>query len=97
MRNCSRPSRLPKKLNGMKRGEVPLGANHLTMFIDVQAKLLFWLVAAWEDDFTGYVLDYGAYPLPIRPWLRGHAKGNLPGKCGISYVVCCDGVKAYVA
>ena len=50
------------KLNGMKRGEVPIGANHLTMFIDVQGKLLFWLVAAWEEDFTGYVVDYGAYP-----------------------------------
>src|SRR5690606_7757975 len=34
----------------------------LTMFIDVQGALLFWLVCGWEDDFTGYVLDYGAYP-----------------------------------
>lgn len=50
------------KTNGMKRGEVPVGANHLTMFIDVQGALLFWLVCGWEDDFTGYVLDYGAYP-----------------------------------
>jgi hypothetical protein len=50
------------KLNGMKRGEVPVGANHLAMFIDVQGKLLYWLVAAFEDDFTGYVIDYGAYP-----------------------------------
>ena len=32
------------------------------MFIDVQAKLLYYVVAAWEDDFTGYVIDYGAYP-----------------------------------
>ncbi len=50
------------KLNGMKRGAVPVGANHLTMFVDVQGKLLFWLVAAFEDDFTAYVIDYGAYP-----------------------------------
>lgn len=50
------------KTNGMKRGEVPVGVNHLTMFIDVQGALLFWLVCGWEDDFTGYVLDYGAYP-----------------------------------
>ena len=41
---------IAQKLNGMKRGEVPVGCNHLTMFIDVQGKLLFWLVAAWEDD-----------------------------------------------
>ncbi len=56
------PDQIAGKLNGMKRGEAPIGANHLTMFIDVQGKLLFWLVAAWEDDFTGYVIDYGAYP-----------------------------------
>jgi phage terminase large subunit GpA-like protein len=53
---------IAQKLNAHKRGEVPIGADHLTMFIDVQGKLLFWLVAAWENDFTGYVLDYGAYP-----------------------------------
>jgi phage terminase large subunit GpA-like protein len=32
------------------------------MFVDVQAALLFYVVTAWEDDFTGYVIDYGAYP-----------------------------------
>jgi hypothetical protein len=50
------------KTNGMKRGVVPVGVNHLTMFIDVQGALLFWMICGWEDDFTGYVLDYGAYP-----------------------------------
>ena len=51
-----------QKLNGYRCGEVPLGADHITAFIDVQGKLLFWLVAAWTDDFSGYVVDYGAYP-----------------------------------
>lgn len=50
------------KVNGMPRGEVPIACTRLTMFVDVQGKLLFWLVAGWEDDFTGYVLDYGAWP-----------------------------------
>ena len=50
------------KTNRMQRGEVPVGCNHLSMFIDVQANLLFYLVAAWEDDFTGYVVDYGTWP-----------------------------------
>ena len=50
------------KINRLGRGAVPIGCNHLTMFIDVQAKLLFYVIAAWEDDFTGYVIDYGAYP-----------------------------------
>jgi hypothetical protein len=50
------------KTNRMQRGEVPVGCNHLSMFIDVQANLLFYLVAAWEEDFTGYVIDYGTWP-----------------------------------
>jgi len=55
------------KTNGHPRGVIPLGASHLTMFIDVQAKLLFHAVVAWEDDFTGYVVDYGTYPDQQRP------------------------------
>ncbi len=50
------------KFNRMRRGEVPIGCNHVTIFIDVQANLLFFVITAWEDDFTGYVLDYGAFP-----------------------------------
>ena len=43
-------------------GEVPLGANHLTMFIDVHDRLLYYAVCAWEETFTGYVIDYGTFP-----------------------------------
>ncbi len=53
---------IARKLNGYGIGEIPIGCNHLTMFIDVQGKLLFYVIAAWESDFTGYVVDYGAYP-----------------------------------
>ncbi len=53
---------ITSKLNRMKRSEVPIGCNHLTMFIDVQANLLFFVVAAWEDDFTGYAIDYSTFP-----------------------------------
>ncbi|MBI5864852.1 MAG: phage terminase large subunit family protein [Planctomycetes bacterium] len=50
------------KVNGLRRGDVPIGCTHLTMFIDVQGKALFWLIAAWEGDFTGHVIDYGTEP-----------------------------------
>jgi hypothetical protein len=53
---------IAQKLNGRPTGEIPIGCRHITMFIDVQGKLLFYVVAAWEADFTGYVVDYGAYP-----------------------------------
>jgi hypothetical protein len=59
---------IAEKLNRIERGELPIGCNHVTMFVDVQANLLFYVVAAWEDDFTGYVIDYGTYPDQERPY-----------------------------
>ena len=56
------------KLNNHPRALVPLGSSHLTAFIDVQQKLLYYTVAAWDDDFTGYVIDYGAWPDPGRAY-----------------------------
>ncbi len=50
------------KVNGVARGLVPLACARLTMFIDIQKKALFWVVVAWQDDFTGYVIDYGTEP-----------------------------------
>jgi phage terminase large subunit GpA-like protein len=56
------------KVNRIPRGQVPVGCDHVTMFIDVQATLLFYVVAAWGDDFTGVVIDYGTYPDQQRPY-----------------------------
>lgn len=57
-----KPDQIAGKLNRLPRGVVPIGATRITAFIDVQQTALYWLVAAWEDDFTGYVIDYGTYP-----------------------------------
>jgi hypothetical protein len=74
---------IANKLNRMKRGEVPIGCNHLTAFIDVQANLLFYVVAAWEDDFTGYVIDYGTFPDQRRPYFTlRDARLTLAGVTG---------------
>ena len=51
-----------RKFNRLDRGTISIGCNHLTAFIDIQQKLLYYMVAAWEDDFTGYIVDYGCYP-----------------------------------
>jgi hypothetical protein len=59
---------IASKTNRMQRRAMPVGCNHVTMFIDVQANLLFFVVAAWEDDFTGYVIDYGTFPDQQRPY-----------------------------
>jgi len=50
------------KTNGHPLREVPLQAEHLTAFIDVQQGVLWWLVCAWQGNFTGYVIDYGTWP-----------------------------------
>ena len=50
------------RLNGHARHEIPVAANRITMFIDVQKTLLFYVVCAWTDDFTGCVVDYGTWP-----------------------------------
>ena len=62
------PDQIADKTNRMLRGDVPISCNHLTMFIDVQANLLFYVVAAWEDSFTGFVIDYGTFPDQQRPY-----------------------------
>jgi hypothetical protein len=59
---------IASKVNRLRRAVIPIGCNHLTMFIDIQATLLFFVVAAWEDDFTGYVVDYGTFPDQKRPY-----------------------------
>ena len=50
------------KVNGLAHEKVPIACDKLTMFIDVQKALLFYVVVAWSDDFTGAVIDYGAWP-----------------------------------
>ena len=50
------------KVNGVPRGTVPIGAEHLTCFCDVHDNLLYWVVVAWSPDFTGWVVDYNTHP-----------------------------------
>lgn len=56
------PDQIAAKVGGYERHVVPLKANHLTAFIDVQATMLYYTVCAWADDFTGWVIDYGTWP-----------------------------------
>jgi len=56
------PEVIAAKLNGYLPGVIPDNCNWLTMFVDVQQKVLFWMICAWEQDFTGYIVDYGSWP-----------------------------------
>ncbi len=53
---------IAEKTNGYDRAVIPLECSHVTMFVDVQQKALYWLLAAWDGYFNGYVLDYGTWP-----------------------------------
>lgn len=53
---------IAEKLSGKKRGTIPLGCTRLTMFSDCQGEALYWMVCAWDETFTGYVVDYGCFP-----------------------------------
>ena len=66
------------RINRMRQGEVPNEATTVTAFVDVQGKLLVWAIVAWEDDFTGHVVDYGTFPdQKARTWSRRDPKRTL--------------------
>ena len=53
---------LAVRATSVPRGVVPHGHSSLTAFVDVQERLLYWLVASWSPSFGGHVVAYGAYP-----------------------------------
>lgn len=61
-----KPDHVLAKLNGLPRGVVPLGASRVTTAIDIQGTILYWSVLATADDFTGAIVDYGAWPRQSR-------------------------------
>jgi len=72
------------KVSGFPRRQFPTPCDRLTAFVDVQGKLLYWLVAAWEHGFTGYILDYGSWPPQKRSYYtladaRQTLKRRYPG------------------
>lgn len=56
------------KLNRLKPGFVPRDATRLTCGVDVQARCLFWLVAAWGEDYGGGIVACGAWPRQNRAY-----------------------------
>lgn len=50
------------KISGVERLVVPLSAQHVVAYIDIQQKILWYAVGAFGDGFTGAIIDYGAFP-----------------------------------
>ena len=53
---------LPLRATNIPRGIVPAGHTKLTAFVDVQERLLYWLVCSWSESFGGHVVAYGSHP-----------------------------------
>jgi hypothetical protein len=51
-----------KATTGIERGNAAAEWSHVTAAIDVQKDVLFWAVCGWAEDFSGGVIDYGAFP-----------------------------------
>ncbi len=51
-----------ERINQEKRYIIPPNHQTLTAYIDVQNSVLFYTVVAFQNDFTGAVVDYGCYP-----------------------------------
>jgi hypothetical protein len=70
------------KINRRERYAVPINCQHVTAMIDVQASLLYYVVAAWEPNFTGYVIDYGTFPdQPTAYFTLAEARRKLSEVC----------------
>lgn len=79
------PDEIVKRLSHVPRGYVPLEATHLTAFVDVQNRVLYWIVIAWAPGFRGWVIDYGTFPQQRRDWFTAAdvtetLEGLFPGQ-----------------
>lgn len=75
---------LTGRLNGLERSVVPLACDRLTMFVDVQKSALFYVVCAWNENFTGAVIEYDTSPKQNMPFytlntLRKTIQAKRPG------------------
>jgi len=76
------PDQVAERFNGRPRKQVPVSATCLTAFIDVHDRLLYYVVCAWEENFTGYLIDYGTFPDQKRlQFTLRDAKRTLAGQC----------------
>lgn len=69
------PTMVAGKTNGLACGVVPKASQHVTAYVDVHGRLLYWAISAWGPDFAGGPIDYGTYPRQSRSYF---AQDNAP-------------------
>ena len=74
---------LALRVTTLPKGVVPANHHQLTAFVDVQDRVLFWLVASWSESFGGHVVQYGVYPdQGVSFFEAGSAKRTLAKAAG---------------
>lgn len=84
------PVEIASRCSGFQRGVAPPEVEKLTAFIDVGASVLWWMVCGWSEEFSGQIIDYGAWPEQnsrvflsrnVSPTLEGYypSTGNAEG------------------
>lgn len=71
------------KTTSFTRWQVPPNCQHLTSFIDVHKKILYYMVCGWEESFNGYIVQYGVWPETKRRYfslvdIRETLQGKYP-------------------
>ena len=56
------PQVLLTRLSRIDKGVVPQQASYVVAFVDSGDNVLHWMVMGWQKDFTGWMVDYGAWP-----------------------------------
>lgn len=58
------------KINGFGSEEFafPVRCSQLSAFMDVHKDILYYVVAAWEPNFSGYFIEYGTHPEQPTPF-----------------------------
>jgi hypothetical protein len=59
---CPTSDDIVQRVNGYSRHEIPRQATHLFASVDVQQDVLFYMIVAMSEEFSGWIIDYGAYP-----------------------------------
>jgi len=53
---------IAERIISLERGIVPMRHARVTIGVDVQERLLYWVVVSWTDNLTAHVLAYGTQP-----------------------------------
>ena len=51
-----------EKTTSHTRWQVPTNCQHLTAHIDIHLNALYYMVCGWDEQFNGYIIQYGTWP-----------------------------------